>query len=603
MDTLQYVYSSSESSDDDDVVHSHKDALPQSSSSSKKLNDLVTGYNSGRRKSPPSDRRGQSDKRHSSPDPGRGRSQESRSVASPDSRKDRRSSDRHSPSHRYKSHRRRRSHRDDFGRVRLRKYSERRDRSREHRHDRRSRSRSPRRSHRDSPKRKSVERSRSRSPPHRKPFDAKNKLYILTKMGIDYKGTESVDFPNRPGSGASSAAGSGASVPQYYNPLTINAGKYAEQIAKRKLLWNSKKAEKEEVAQTGSSIWQGAKFSQDLDGKLAAKFQRLMGIKHQGGDGASASGQEIIKKQEELFSSMEMQYESRVWRLEPTMGRVAQSIFIVSLLYVGSIFSTESTGWLVEYLTDLSSVLKDGYPGAGIPKVDPLPINTKFAIASEIFSGDVALQGELSGFSNYFVSKAVLNPNLVVELDLIFLSTTFDGSYSLDASLYKNVVPLSGSGPINIYFSFIELYANCTLVGKNEMLQIKDFDFLIKQINAVQVTANGMLKEYGLDLVLAPALKGVLNTIIKVFKPNLEDAMNNFVMSNGNMLLRQVTISKVLELIKEMVNNSSHGTITITSASMNNLKKNTGLQNVTRESFKKMWELYPQMLLKQTSFQ
>uniref|UniRef100_A0A0K8SNV5 Small acidic protein-like domain-containing protein n=1 Tax=Lygus hesperus TaxID=30085 RepID=A0A0K8SNV5_LYGHE len=177
------------------------------------------------------------------------------------------------------------------------------------RYDRRSRSRSPRRSHRDSPKHKSKDRSRTRSPPHRKPFDAKNKLYILTKMGIDYKGTESVDGPNRAGGAASSAATSGPSVPQYYNPLTINAGKYAEQIAKRKLLWNNKKAEKEEAAKTGSSIWQGAKFSQDSDGKLTAKFQRLMGIKNQGGDSANASGQEIIKKQEELFSSMEMQYE------------------------------------------------------------------------------------------------------------------------------------------------------------------------------------------------------------------------------------------------------------------------------------------------------
>uniref|UniRef100_A0A0A9WRV2 ATP synthase subunit alpha, chloroplastic n=3 Tax=Lygus hesperus TaxID=30085 RepID=A0A0A9WRV2_LYGHE len=283
------------------------------------------------------------------------------------------------------------------------------------------------------------------------------------------------------------------------------------------------------------------------------------------------------------------------------MAGVALSMFIVSLLHVGPVFGTESTGWLVEYLTDLSSILKDGYAGAGIPKVDPLPINTNFAIASEIFSGEVALQGQLSGFSNYFVSKAVLNPNLVVELDLIFLSTTFDGSYSLDASLYKNIFPLSGSGPINIYFSFIELSANCTLVGKNEMLQIKDFDFLIKQINAVQVTADGMLKDYGLDQVLAPALKGVLNTVIKVFKSNLENSMNTFVMSNGNIFLRQVTISKVLELIKGLVNNSSHGTITITSASINNLKKNDGLRNVTGESIRKMWELHPQMLLKQTS--
>ena len=128
-------------------------------------------------------------------------------------------------------------------------------------------------------------------------------------MGIDYKGTESVDSPNKSAGVGVSNSAAAPTVPQYYNPLTINAGKYAEQIAKRKLLWNNKKTEKEEAAKTSSSIWQGAKFSQDSDGKLTAKFQRLMGIKNQGGDAANSSGQEIIKKQEELFSTMEMQYE------------------------------------------------------------------------------------------------------------------------------------------------------------------------------------------------------------------------------------------------------------------------------------------------------
>ena len=39
----------------------------------------------------------------------------------------------------------------------------------------------------------------------------------------------------------------------------------------------------------------------------------------------------------------------------------------------------------MEYLTDLSSLLKDGIPSAGIPKVDPLPVNMNLNVRSDMF--------------------------------------------------------------------------------------------------------------------------------------------------------------------------------------------------------------------------
>lgn len=107
-------------------------------------------------------------------------------------------------------------------------------------------------------------------------------------------------------------------LPSYYNPSVINPNKYAEQVQKRKLIWGAKKAE------DTSAKWGHAQFSQDSDGKVASKFMRLMGIK--GGSAAkseaeapatdeidtdkrpSTSGTDV-KSREQMFSSMEQQYE------------------------------------------------------------------------------------------------------------------------------------------------------------------------------------------------------------------------------------------------------------------------------------------------------
>lgn len=81
----------------------------------------------------------------------------------------------------------------------------------------------------------------------------------------------------------------GIELPSYYNPVAVNPNKYAEQIQKRKLLWGNKqnndvvkKVEETKPAVTTTNktatIWQSTKFG-DQDGKVTAKFKRLMGIK------------------------------------------------------------------------------------------------------------------------------------------------------------------------------------------------------------------------------------------------------------------------------------------------------------------------------------
>lgn len=96
-------------------------------------------------------------------------------------------------------------------------------------------------------------------------------------------------------------------LPKYYNPGAINPAKYAERMQKRKLLWSHKKDE------DTLNKWNNTKFAQDADGKVASKFMRLMGIK----DTSKVSESEPVNTvkpdtlttQEEMFNSMEQQYE------------------------------------------------------------------------------------------------------------------------------------------------------------------------------------------------------------------------------------------------------------------------------------------------------
>jgi len=134
----------------------------------------------------------------------------------------------------------------------------------------------------------------------------------------------------------------GVAVPKYYNPAAVNPLKYAEQIKKRKLLWGKK--EETATATTGATsggetpasqsqsttscasptdaaagsvamTYTGTSFNQDTDGKTAAKFRKLMGMKEgeveegPAPKGESKPGEELMKKQEEMFARLDHEYE------------------------------------------------------------------------------------------------------------------------------------------------------------------------------------------------------------------------------------------------------------------------------------------------------
>ena len=106
----------------------------------------------------------------------------------------------------------------------------------------------------------------------------------------------------------------GVTLPSFYNPAAVNPMKYAQQIQKRKLLWsnkvnnsslhlffvisfrdiifmmNSSLQEKNEPPATSTAkLWEATAFTQDQDGKMTAKFKRLMGIKHDPSEGGKSN--------------------------------------------------------------------------------------------------------------------------------------------------------------------------------------------------------------------------------------------------------------------------------------------------------------------------
>lgn len=103
-----------------------------------------------------------------------------------------------------------------------------------------------------------------------------------------------------------------------FTSSVLTNAKYTEQMQKKKLIWGSKKAATTNIDTTNNK-WESAKFSQDQDGKVASKFLRLMGMKNvptsageTSGDDHPDSANEVdatIKKREQMFSSMEHQYE------------------------------------------------------------------------------------------------------------------------------------------------------------------------------------------------------------------------------------------------------------------------------------------------------
>lgn len=106
-------------------------------------------------------------------------------------------------------------------------------------------------------------------------------------------------------------------------PILVSA-RYTEQMQKRKQLWSHKKntvtaavtAAATDPTKAMQPItnnkWETAKFQQDTDGKVQSKFLRLMGMKDAPKvltDADSSAPPDMIQKQNEMFSSMEHQYE------------------------------------------------------------------------------------------------------------------------------------------------------------------------------------------------------------------------------------------------------------------------------------------------------
>lgn len=107
----------------------------------------------------------------------------------------------------------------------------------------------------------------------------------------------------------------GVALPKYYNPAAVNPLKYAEQMQKRKLLWQGTK-EKTEAAppKTAPTHWAQSSFTHDEDGKVSAKFRKLMGLKQEQSEETPTSNEDTevpdtMQKQEALFRDLDQQYE------------------------------------------------------------------------------------------------------------------------------------------------------------------------------------------------------------------------------------------------------------------------------------------------------
>ncbi|XP_055302030.1 arginine/serine-rich coiled-coil protein 2 isoform X2 [Sitodiplosis mosellana] len=90
-----------------------------------------------------------------------------------------------------------------------------------------------------------------------------------------------------------------------FTSSVLTNARYTEQMQKKKLIWGAKKTTTETA--TTNNKWEAAKFSQDSDGKVASKFLRLMGMKN--APVTATTDHDGVEKREQMFSSMEQQYE------------------------------------------------------------------------------------------------------------------------------------------------------------------------------------------------------------------------------------------------------------------------------------------------------
>ena len=67
----------------------------------------------------------------------------------------------------------------------------------------------------------------------------------------------------------------------------------------------------ESSTKASPTAWAATAFAQDQDGKMSAKFRKLMGIKQEGSEGGEAEKltEEQLQKQQELFQRLDQEYE------------------------------------------------------------------------------------------------------------------------------------------------------------------------------------------------------------------------------------------------------------------------------------------------------
>ncbi|CAH1132815.1 unnamed protein product [Ceutorhynchus assimilis] len=200
---------------------------------------------------------------------------------------------------------------------------DRRDKRRSKSRDRRRSSRSPKRS---SPRRNSRSPRRSRSGSKDKEYKttgfttrrekADKRMDRLGKLGIEFKPD------NYPASAIEEAErNSKDNGNKFFMPGIT--GRFRDQIEKRKLLWQkAKEPESKPVVQSvatcstsaiggaggskATKVYEATTFADD---RTSNKFKRLMGIKKTDTDSLPVKSTDVLKKQQEMFTSMEAQYE------------------------------------------------------------------------------------------------------------------------------------------------------------------------------------------------------------------------------------------------------------------------------------------------------
>ncbi|CAB3364499.1 Hypothetical predicted protein [Cloeon dipterum] len=102
-------------------------------------------------------------------------------------------------------------------------------------------------------------------------------------------------------------------VPGLTNNPTLS--RIQEQLQKRRALWSTKSAAAKETCAKSGNNWESTTLPKDNDGKMTAKFKRLMGMKgveaepEPRGPKKPPAAAEQHKQQDEMFNKMERQYE------------------------------------------------------------------------------------------------------------------------------------------------------------------------------------------------------------------------------------------------------------------------------------------------------